>query len=83
MSMISESRPIRGSFSQQELPFAGFLQRMLKGYQHRRALQRLLEMEDHILADMGLTRDDVRYAQAHIPAPEIGDYLAKAAKRST
>lgn len=81
MSMISEFRSTRVSLSELDFPVTRYLNQILKAYRHRKALQQLLEAEDHMLADVGLTRDDVRHAQAHIPARQVGDYLTKVARR--
>ena len=40
----------------------GFVSRWLSA---RRMVQAIAELDDHLLADIGLTRDDVRWAQDH------------------
>ncbi|MEP3279050.1 MAG: hypothetical protein ABJN26_10570 [Stappiaceae bacterium] len=80
MSMISEFQSGRLSVSEVILFLARPIQRVRNLYRQRKALQQLLESEDHILADLGISRDDLRYAVAYIPTKDVGDYLTKLAR---
>ena len=47
----------------------------VRAYQRRRQLMRLSEVDDHLLADIGVTREDVRWALdlpfSHDPGLEL------------
>lgn len=47
-----------------------FALRLLRNWQHRRQVSRLLDLEDHMLADIGVSRSEVAGALA---APYLDD----------
>jgi uncharacterized protein YjiS (DUF1127 family) len=44
------------------LPGAGLLENLLRNWAARRAVRRMESLDDHLLRDIGVTRDEVRWA---------------------
>ncbi len=55
-------------------PFAGLIQRY-EEWNNRRGLRRVLDLDDHILRDIGLTHNDVETAIARRLSENAGEEL--------
>ena len=76
------SRALMGSALRTVLSVWDAAEDLYAKVQHRRGIRTMLELDDHLLRDMGVTRADVRRA-ANLPLSEsAGDALVRASRRN-
>lgn len=59
-----------------------FVERTLRAWRDRKSIASLADMDDHVLADLGVTRDDVTRALRLPFSHDVGAELERAAWRN-